>query len=163
MDTDLRATHLCWIAILGMGCLGGIAIVTEVGGHIFGSQIFGVLIAAFIGCLVGFPSIPIMVICLMKKRLVVSLPFVYGPSAAAIIWHAMVYNEMNDFPAAALLALSSVCGLSVIAFFVLPNAPQLKLGRCAQCGYDLRGSRISAVCPECGTPIAPRATPPNVE
>lgn len=29
-------------------------------------------------------------------------------------------------------------------------------GRCAQCGYILRGN-VSAVCPECGTPVAPRA------
>jgi hypothetical protein len=34
----------------------------------------------------------------------------------------------------------------------LPNPTGV---RCSRCGYDLTGSKIGNVCPECGAPIAP--------
>ena len=47
----------------------------------------------------------------------------------------------------------------VAATRIVRTRRRRKLGRCARCGYDLRGSRDSGRCPECGSPAPQGAAP----
>lgn len=38
---------------------------------------------------------------------------------------------------------------------------RIRHGRCAHCGYDLRGSGRKDTCPECGEPITPKPRDPT--
>jgi hypothetical protein len=55
--------------------------------------------------------------------------------------------------------LISLLMLVVYAALRLIGGPPLPTGSCADCGYDLRGSAGSGVCPECGTSFAPPVAP----
>lgn len=54
---------------------------------------------------------------------------------------------------------AAIVGLGAAAFLVATHVVATSgppTGICERCGYDLRGSRESATCPECGEPIPER-------
>jgi len=81
---------------------------------------------------------------------------VFHGAIAAAIWIAVLMilpPAVNDMiPDSALLAMSA----PIVTFVVLVfSTRRVRLGWCDGCGHDLRGSRLSGACPECGRSCKP--------
>jgi len=61
-----------------------------------------------------------------------------------------------------IVAISIVAPITMFAIFNI-QPPQRGTTHCKNCGYDLRGSVGSNVCPECGHPIATSTPTPSSE
>lgn len=148
-----RSAHLVWIATVGMGLLAStimfVALVRDFG--LMGGVhrgLFSVPFAFFVGSYVGVFSSLVVALCLPRKNLKVALPFVYGPAFFAVVMYTALNQGERAILSSALIAVTSVCALSVIAI-ALPNARGPNPGLCPRCRYDLRGN-FRAGCPECG-------------
>jgi hypothetical protein len=149
------------IACGGMALLGVAAMMTQwvkegwlTQWHIPHDPIATLALSFISGVLVGLVSCWIVVPTLMRKNLRGSFVVVYGPSLAVTVAYVYLTPTGVFGPApAALLALISVCLLSILSWVLLPNCRFFGDSECPDCGYDLRGAG-SPYCPECGRAVA---------
>lgn len=71
-------------------------------------------------------------------------------TVAALALHNMIALERGITPLSILFYVVPVPIIS--ALVLLLPWPGARPGRCARCGYDLRGN-VSGVCPECGAAV----------
>ena len=114
-----------------------------------GLGVVSLALSSAIGAIVGFVSLPCVRRCLFLKDLRLAVPIVYGISLIIVVVYTYTKETglWGPLPAA-LPALLSVCACSIAVRFALVNQLTV-VGRCPECGYDLRGNPL-ADCPECG-------------
>ncbi|MFN0135000.1 MAG: hypothetical protein ACKVS9_02665 [Phycisphaerae bacterium] len=69
-------------------------------------------------------------------------------------YHARAATLNSQFQMPTWLALAVLAAASIAVWFLF--RPRRRKGHCRQCHYNLTGN-TSGVCPECGTPVDPRA------
>ena len=79
-------------------------------------------------------------------------PFVWGRSPARVVG----YWGVPDYPLPLFILVLGFGVMSAYAFVTRERTP--RAGRCASCGYDLRGT-VSSRCSECGHPVSDCTTP----
>jgi hypothetical protein len=110
----------------------------------------GLILAFVLGIIVAFVCSPFIGGLTLRTNRINALCWIYGITTYLICLWSIVVHDL-----AVLMGLSGLSLLAVafLAWLWLPRVWTEK-GRCARCGYDLRGSTHSPVCPECGTPTA---------
>ncbi len=103
-------------------------------------------IAAIIGGVIATVSLPIAVGAMGRKKPLVVLSLVYGPTMAMIL----VVSHHQGAILAAEAGVAMLLVLSVICHqYALPHDRVNRERRCSECRYDLRGNTTGR-CPECG-------------
>ena len=150
-----RTLGLLCISIAAMACLGSLTMLMVD----FPSLQYDALpdivsllgFCGLIGGMVGLFVSPIVVGCLHLKQLSLAVPIVYGVALIVLSLYVAFAPQSFLWPLdTAIPAFLSVCVVSGVVAFCLPNRYSLSRGSvCAGCGYDLQG-RPGCPCPECG-------------
>ncbi len=155
-----RIIVLTYLPMFIMAMLGGVAMIVFIAQQQrllpFSLGMIGpvalVFLAMGIGLIVSITTVPILLICVRKKRLIWSLPIVFVPTVIAVLWYVLKPWFGNGwYPASsALVAVMVMHVMAILCCFALPDHLHSEaLVNCPRCGYDLRGTRDTG-CPECG-------------
>jgi len=149
-----RFRRLILISVVGMGCLGVLAmsvalIRTAINSGLDRSSLLGPPLAFITGCTAGALSAAVVVPCLLRVSWRLALPLVYGVSAIVVIVYAGSAAGRWYPLDASVPALISVIVLSIVARIALPQIAEANERVCPECEYDLKGIP-EAGCPECG-------------
>jgi hypothetical protein len=140
-----NSLHLIGACIVLGGIFGMIS------GMILTLGVFGIKIASYMGLIVGLFIGVIGAVLLRNKSTAESIGLVSFVGAPATVFSTFKWpgdlGYIIGFPVCAILA-----GI-VAGMVLLSNTARTGESNCSKCRYDLRGSRGSEVCPECGSPI----------
>lgn len=118
---------------------------------------FVATLGPLLGGIAGFALSPLVVLCLLRKNLVLATTIVFATSFVSTV---LVCGAR--FPIHVLcLSVVGYCTAVIAAKLLLPNAIRTRPGYCCACEYDLTGN-VSGACPECGnkpTAVSPFQTP----
>lgn len=137
-----RGLLISGIAIIGSILAAGGMIYSEVGNPQAG------MMRLFIAAFAGAMTIPPVIVALWKKPIVRATCLLYLPAALPGV--ASIFTPLDEDYSFFYFGLPLILLGSGLVAVLFPDRSALFIpGRCAQCGYDLRGIK-SDKCPECG-------------
>lgn len=153
-----RVLVLTYLTLLLTALLGALAMtvtLTNDGGwsELLSAEVLMVPVAGVIGLLVSVANVPVLLFCVRRKRLWLSLPIIFTVATVAVLWYIaepFTWGRGYYPLTSAIVAIVAIHMTAVACEFVLPDDPRLATrGVCPACGYNLRGARTPG-CPECG-------------